>query len=770
MTDVVFTPGPPVLVPTGPLGTQGLKGDPGSPGEGYASRALMAARASPTVFDDVYLTEKGREGKFIVDLASDWTAEIAADTAEQGRFVLSTYNPALVYRRVVTGRNVSTWWGVSVLNTAAQNVTAFRAALTALAVIAPDPGYSYHAGNAPLYTPAGLYLFDDELKPEFAVEIYGDSVILGGGTVFKWTGSSGHGLNIGGYDGSSVHGTGSSLRNITLVGWYAAPSDRAARHGIYANGQVHIENVFGRSWPGNFVEAFADPDSTSGNIDLSTFDNIYAELCDLTLQLHGGGSQACKISHIQGQVNRLGSYWDRSFLGNICIAPYAENCGLDTNFRSRCEKNGHVYVVALGQEVWCSTNSPTGTATHNQGWLYLGEGPTNFYTDTWVTGRTWYFTAPHMVYSGGSNRGSISGAYVEGGMNPIILDVAAACTTTTVADVWSPGGFRHGGYTYGNGSQMGFNGGIFVRGRNNLIGDTHEIGPVSGAATDLLFNLNSTNSESIGFNRYNSDGTLAASDAGISAVFGSLYIGAAGAINLRYGGVNLVSTASDGFKPATDNTLKLGDASVRWSTVYAGTGTINTSDARLKRVLQIDDQLLDAWAEVEWSAYQWKDAIEAKGENKARIHVGLIAQQVKAALDKRGIDGFRYGVLCYDEWQHIFEPEFSEETYTHEAMVEIARPLRDREKHKTHAAYVKSLSPEERAGFKTVSSPATRLVPKIDLKGKPVMKMKRRAGNGFGIRYDEAMALEAAFQRRRADRVETRLKTLEATVERLAAH
>lgn len=64
--------------------TAGLppKGDPGSPGEGYPTRALMAAATpAPSNLDDAYLTEPGREGKFIFSTAN-LSAQVTADTLQ----------------------------------------------------------------------------------------------------------------------------------------------------------------------------------------------------------------------------------------------------------------------------------------------------------------------------------------------------------------------------------------------------------------------------------------------------------------------------------------------------------------------------------------------------------------------------------------------------------------------------------------------------------------------------------------------------------------
>jgi hypothetical protein len=39
----------------------------------------------------------------------------------------------------------------------------------------------------------------------------------------------------------------------------------------------------------------------------------------------------------------------------------------------------------------------------------------------------------------------------------------------------------------------------------------------------------------------------------------------------------------------------------------------------------------------------------------ARIHVGVIAQEVVSAFQSEGLDATKYGLLCYDEWDE--QPE-----------------------------------------------------------------------------------------------------------------
>ncbi len=122
--------------------------------------------------------------------------------------------------------------------------------------------------------------------------------------------------------------------------------------------------------------------------------------------------------------------------------------------------------------------------------------------------------------------------------------------------------------------------------------------------------------------------------------------------------------AGTGTRPSADNTQPIGTSGFRWSVVYAGTGTINTSDEREKQ----DISSLDA-AEKRVAAalkglvkkFRFKDAVQAKGDH-ARIHVGVVAQEVIAAFQAEGLNPRRYGIVCYDEWDaQPAQPEIRDE-------------------------------------------------------------------------------------------------------------
>lgn len=71
------------------LAASQFKGDPGSPGEGYVNQTSLALAGLPALsFDDAYLAQEGRRGKFVFD-ASDLSAAVAADP-QRGVFVPPT--------------------------------------------------------------------------------------------------------------------------------------------------------------------------------------------------------------------------------------------------------------------------------------------------------------------------------------------------------------------------------------------------------------------------------------------------------------------------------------------------------------------------------------------------------------------------------------------------------------------------------------------------------------------------------------------------------
>lgn len=108
-------------------------------------------------------------------------------------------------------------------------------------------------------------------------------------------------------------------------------------------------------------------------------------------------------------------------------------------------------------------------------------------------------------------------------------------------------------------------------------------------------------------------------------------------INATSGAATLVGT----LRPATDNAVTLGASGARWSAVWAATGTIQTSDARQKTDIAPSDLGLDFILSLEPVRYRWSVGGNDGGEPRPgrRVHYGLLAQQVLAALDGKDFAG-----------------------------------------------------------------------------------------------------------------------------------
>lgn len=132
------------------------------------------------------------------------------------------------------------------------------------------------------------------------------------------------------------------------------------------------------------------------------------------------------------------------------------------------------------------------------------------------------------------------------------------------------------------------------------------------------------------------------------------------AVGFVTGGViRWVVEAVGNLTPNGDNLFSLGNASFRTSVIYSATPTINTSDEREK---QDFEEFNDAEKRVAQKIktlikkFKFKDAVQKKG-NDARIHVGVVAQEVKAAFISEGLNPNHYALFCYDEWDDKYDEE-----------------------------------------------------------------------------------------------------------------
>ena len=149
---------------------------------------------------------------------------------------------------------------------------------------------------------------------------------------------------------------------------------------------------------------------------------------------------------------------------------------------------------------------------------------------------------------------------------------------------------------------------------------------------------------------FRKDGTTVGSIGSYTGAY--LYIGSTGGIDTH------ITFANGSVRPANadgtllDNALDLGNISARWDDVYATNGTIQTSDANEKQDIEA---LSEAEARVAVACkgllrkFRWKDAVAEKGD-EARIHFGIIAQDLQAAFAAEGLNAGRYAMFISSTW------------------------------------------------------------------------------------------------------------------------
>lgn len=219
--------------------------------------------------------------------------------------------------------------------------------------------------------------------------------------------------------------------------------------------------------------------------------------------------------------------------------------------------------------------------------------------------------------------GTLSASYVLSGL------LGAAGTTLTVSTTVS--------YTFVTGSSkslIGSDGNWSVKGYSTVVSGDSRIGYGAGSASSRLLRL-----------YY--DGSNTSATFGSSAANSAFITGTAG---ITLNGTLLSSTAY-GF----------GSATAYPANIYSQNAVTVLSDARHKPVVEslTEAELSCAKACANlYRKYKVDTAIALKGEDDARYHIGVIAQDVVQAFIDNGLDWTKYGIVTYEEWEST--PEYTD--------------------------------------------------------------------------------------------------------------
>ncbi len=91
-----------------------------------------------------------------------------------------------------------------------------------------------------------------------------------------------------------------------------------------------------------------------------------------------------------------------------------------------------------------------------------------------------------------------------------------------------------------------------------------------------------------------------------------------------------------------NGTGNLGASNYRWGTIFAATGTINTSDRNVKNTITTSDLGLDFINQLKPVSYKFNDG------TSGRTHYGLISQDVETVLTDIGKTGTDFAGFCKD--------------------------------------------------------------------------------------------------------------------------
>lgn len=195
-------------------------------------------------------------------------------------------------------------------------------------------------------------------------------------------------------------------------------------------------------------------------------------------------------------------------------------------------------------------------------------------------------------------------------------------------------------------------------------------------------------------------------------------------INIQGGG-NWVFDKDANFEPGSDGNQNIGSPTNRCDTIYAATGSIQTSQRDIKAGFKpIDDALLDVLADLDLQLFQFKSAIELKGEADARFHAGAIVDDFVDLCTAASLDPSPYALFIKSKKYR----------YTERALTETILA---------------------RDGKKIQVPDGTQMVKIRDENGDPVWEWS------YGFRYTELLICLAALERRERLKLENRIKALE---------
>lgn len=120
------------------------------------------------------------------------------------------------------------------------------------------------------------------------------------------------------------------------------------------------------------------------------------------------------------------------------------------------------------------------------------------------------------------------------------------------------------------------------------------------------------------------------------------------------------------FVADTTASRNLGSASVTWNNIYTQNAVTVVSDRNHKtEISELTDQELQCAIACSklYRKYKLNAAVDEKGLNAARYHIGVIAQDIVQCFTDHNLDWRNYGIITYEKWDAIESVEYQAATY-----------------------------------------------------------------------------------------------------------
>ncbi len=506
---------------------------------------------------------------------------------------------------MITGATVNVLDFGAVGNGVADDTAAIQAAVTAATVLGKT-----------VFIPAGVYLVTDTISIPSFTALYGEHQNMSGGgfgvdpkgtrilfqptsakSLFVASGTPPFGTFRSGYyiDGLSIEGN----------------STTSAGNSIYA---IDVDMVTQSIFQNLAIKGFRTGIRCYGTIN-NRFQFIRIDTCFIQCILYDGNTATTDT-------------WEQCYIRVAPIGVQTSGTSLGIKFSNCIFESLETYGVNLAKECFAwefdacyAENIPT-VANVNAAMFRVGYDGTTPSATIRLTVTGGYYGGSNAFASTANAGHWLDCDYSTG------VSIASAFTTR----------FYYSIRTTANTT----NGSIVVNGLNAIqqtgitVGTT---GKIQGSLPNGLLNSGTLAQDT--YNTLSNTNRITAYDGNGS------YIRFDGAV------IRINPGAGNAVYPVTDNTVNFGLGSNRWKVIYAGTGTINTSDGRDKqqvRDLSEAEKRVAIRCKSLLKAFKFNDAVAVKGD-KARTHFGVLAQDVANTFSVEGLDASDYALFCYDEWE-----------------------------------------------------------------------------------------------------------------------